>query len=175
MSEHETSIQIRKYQSGDVDAIYDAVIESRVELSRWMPWCHAAYSREETAGWVESRPDAWENDGEWSFVIVDGDGGFLGACGIHRIDRLNGVGEVGYWVRTSATRQGIATEAVRLLCRWAFRETTLHRLEIVASIENLASQRVAEKAGATREGVLKERLMLHGRRHDGVLSAILKD
>jgi ribosomal-protein-serine acetyltransferase len=129
----------------------------------------------DTTGWVESRPAAWDRNEEWSLVIVDAGGRILGACGLHRLDLRNGVGELGYWVRTSVTRQGVASEAVRQVTQWAFREQGLHRIEIVAAVENLASQRVAEKTGAVREGVLRQRIILHGQRHDGVLWALIKD
>ena len=168
-----SDIQIRRYESSDIDSIYEAVIESQAELSPWMPWCHAAYSKQDTVGWVESRPAAWESNAEWSFVIVDAAGRFLGACGIHGLDLRNSCGELGYWVRTSATRNGIASEATRQLAQWAFREKQLHRIEIIASVENIGSHRVAEKAGATREGILRERLLLNGRWHDGVLLAMI--
>lgn len=168
------TIHIRRYEPTDIDALYEAVIESRAKLSPWMAWCHADYSRTETAGWVESRAGAWENNSEWSFVIVDADGRILGACGIHRFDLLNGVGEVGYWVRSSATRQGVGSEAVRQLTQWAFQEQGLHRIEMLVSVENFPSLRVAVKAGAACEGVLRQRLILNGRRHDAVMWAIIK-
>lgn len=167
-------IQLRRYRHDDIDPVYEAVIESRVELSQWMPWCHADYSRANSAWWVESRPAAWERNEEWSHLIVDSHDQLLGSCGIHRLDLRNGVGELGYWVRTSATGQGVATEATRLLCEWAFREQGLHRIEILASVKNIPSQRVAEKSGAVREGILRQRLLLHGRRHDCTLDVILK-
>ena len=166
-------IQIRRYEASDVDAIYEAVIESRAELSPWMPWCHAGYSQQDTFSWVESRAGAWERNEEWSFLIVDFAGRVLGGCGIHRLDLRNGVGELGYWVRTSATRFGVATQAAQRIMEWAFREQGLHRIEILAAVENVASQRVAEKVGAIREGVVRGRLVLHGRRHDAVLSAVI--
>lgn len=162
-------IQLRRYQPQDVDAVYEAVIESQAELSVWMPWCHADYSRSDSTGWVESRPGAWDRNEEWSYLIVDSSGRLLGGCGIHRVDFANGVGELGYWVRSSATRRGVATEATRQACEWAFREQGLHRIEILASVENVPSQQVAEKAGFAREAILRERLVLHGRRHDAVL------
>ena len=168
-------IQIRQYQADDVDAIYEAVMESKVELSPWMSWCHADYSRHDAATWVESRPNAWERGEHWSFVIVESSGRLLGTCGIHRIDLLHGLGELGYWVRSSVTRQGIASQATRKLCEWTFAEKGLHRVEIIMSIENVASQRVAEKARAVREGVLRQRLLLNGRRHDAALYAVLND
>ena len=165
-------IQIRRYQPQDVDAVYAAVMESKAELSVWMPWCHEAYSRDDTQTWVGGRAEAWQAKSEWSFVVVNSDGQLLGAGGIHRIDTRNGVAEMGYWVRTSMTRQGIATAATRLMCEWAFNEAGLHRVEILAAVENVASQRVAEKAGATYEGILKQRLLVHNRRHDCSLFAI---
>ena len=64
--------------------------------------------------------------------------------------------------------------AKRRLALWAFRVKGLHRIEIIAAVENIPSDRVAEKAGATREGVLRERLLLHGRRHDGVILSLLR-
>ncbi|MEI8018505.1 MAG: GNAT family N-acetyltransferase [Schlesneria sp.] len=171
----EKAVRIRRYQPDDANAVYDAVMESKEELSHWMSWCHDTYSRNDAVAWVESRLSAWETNQDWSFVVVNDEGKLLGACGIHRIDRLNGVGELGYWVRTSATRNGVATSATRQLCQWAFEENGLHRIEIVVSEENAASLRVAAKVGAVREGILRERILLHGRRHNGELWAILKD
>ena len=168
-------IDLRQYQPDDVDAIYEAVMESKVELSPWMPWCHADYSRQDAVTWVEGRPNSWERNESWSFVIVEPGGQLLGTCGIHRLDLLHKVGELGYWVRSSRTGEGIATEATRKLCQWAFAEKGLRRVEILMSIENIASQRVAEKVGAVREGVLRQRLTLNGRRHDASLFAVVKD
>ncbi|MBL8848460.1 MAG: GNAT family N-acetyltransferase [Planctomycetaceae bacterium] len=167
-------IRLRQYRSDDVDAVADAVLESQAELSIWMPWCHPDYGRQDAAAWVASRPDAWQRNEEKSFLVVAADDQLLGGCGIHRINLQNGVGELGYWVRSSATRRGVATEATRLACAWAFEVAGLHRIEILASVENVASQRVAEKAGGVREGILRERLLLHGRRHDCVLYSIVR-
>ncbi len=167
-----SSITIRGYESSDIDPLYEAVIESREELVPWMPWCTAHYARQDTATWVESRPAAWERNEEWGFVIVSPDGRVLGTCGIHHLDLRNGVGELGYWVRTSATRNGVASAATRQISQWAFREQGLHRLEILASVENIGSQRVAEKVGAVREAILRERLCLFDRRHDAILYSL---
>jgi ribosomal-protein-serine acetyltransferase len=169
-----TTVRIRPFRLDDLDAVYSAVIASRSELSPWMPWCHEEYSRAETAEWIEGRPTAWTRNEEWSFLIVGENDTVLGGCGIHRLDLKNGVGELGYWVRTPSTRQGIATEATRQLCRWAFSEARLRRIEILASVENLRSQRVAEKAGGVREGILRHRIWLHERPHDCILYSILK-
>ncbi len=168
-------IGLRRYQPSDVDAIWEAVQESRAELSRWMAWCHEGYSRDDVRARVEGRPTAWENNEEWDFLIVDENERLLGCCGIHRIDLLHQVGELGYWVRASATGHGVATEATRQLCEWAFKDKSLRRIEILTAVENLASQRVAIKAGGVYEGTLRERLNVQGHPHDCMLFAVLRD
>ncbi|QDU36721.1 Putative ribosomal N-acetyltransferase YdaF [Maioricimonas rarisocia] len=168
------NLQLRQYDLRDIDAVCEAVLESKRELAPWMPWCHENYGRHDASEWVESRPGAWERKEAWSHLIVEEEDQLLGTCGLHRIDSLNRVAELGYWVRTSRAGQGIATEASRQLVDWAFREQDLHRIEIIISTENHASLRVAEKLGAQREGIVRSRLLLHGRRHDCVMFAIVR-
>ena len=167
-------LAIRPHRASDVDPLYEAVRESIAEISRWMPWCHDGYSRDDTVARIESMPAAWENETEFSFVIEAPGGQLLGCCGLNRFDRRDGTANLGYWVRTSATRQGVATGAVGLLRTWAFANTDFHRLEILSAVDNVASQCVARKAGAEFEGVLKQRLVLHGRRHDAALFSLLR-
>jgi ribosomal-protein-serine acetyltransferase len=81
---------------------------------------------------------------------------------------------LGYWVRSSETGCGIATWAAQRLAAWAFANTDVTRLEIVAAVGNTASQAVATKAGALREGVLRARLLIHGRLHDAVLFSLIR-
>jgi RimJ/RimL family protein N-acetyltransferase len=169
-----SQVRIRRYRAGDASAVYEAVRESFAELSRFMEWCSPTYARSDAAQWVKSRPAAWKAKSEYSFLIEDEAERVLGACGLNRIEQLSGTANLGYWVRTSATGRGVCTAAVKQLRKFAFEEAGLFRLEIIAAVENIASQRVAEKAGAIREGVLRQRLMASGVRHDAVLYAILK-
>lgn len=80
-------ILLRPFQPGDVDAVYEAVRESIVEVGRWLPWCHADYRRSESKAWVTSRAAAWEAEEEYSFGILDVESGaFLGGCGLNHIN-----------------------------------------------------------------------------------------
>jgi RimJ/RimL family protein N-acetyltransferase len=88
---------------------------------------------------------------------------------LNTIDWDNRRANLGYWIRSSATRRGVATEATCLLARWGFENTALNRLELIISTKNLASLRVATKAGAAREGILRSRLLLHGETHDAAV------
>ena len=61
---------------------------------------------------------------------------------------------LGYWVRSSRAGRGVATTATLLTARFGLQTLALQRIEILAAVGNRASQRVAEKAGAKKEGVL---------------------
>ena len=60
-----------------------------------------------------------------------------------------------------------------LVARFGFDELKLRRIEIVAAINNKASQRVAEKAGATREGILRNRLVVRDKVYDTVMFSLI--
>ena len=84
------------------------------------------------------------------------------------------MGNLGYWVRSSQTGHGIATKAAQQAAAWAFANTNLQRLEILTALGNIASQHVALKLGARREGVLSSRLFIHGVFHDAVMHSLIR-
>jgi RimJ/RimL family protein N-acetyltransferase len=167
-------ISLRMYDMADVDEHFAAVSASQKELEPYMPWCHAKYSLDESTAWVASRDSAFLAGAAYDFVIVSSEGRILGACGLNQIDDRNRRANLGYWVRTDATRRGVATAATVLLADWAFANTPLDRLEIMVAKSNVASQRVAEKAGAVREGLLRRRLVEKNGAEDAVIYSILR-
>jgi RimJ/RimL family protein N-acetyltransferase len=172
LAERGAEVAIRPYTVEDAAAVFAAARESIAEMSPWMPWCHPDYSIEESRSWLEEQVPAFAAGTAFEFAIVSGAGSYLGGCGINQIDARNRRANLGYWVRSSATGRGVATAAARLACEWAVQHTDLVRLEIVVAVGNARSLRVAEKAGAVREGVLRSRLHLHGTPHDAVMFSV---
>ncbi len=76
---------------------------------------------------------------------------------------------LGYWIDEEATGTGVATEAVRQACDYAFRVGGLHRVEAGTLPWNTASQRVLEKNGFERFGYAPNYLEIEGRWQDHVL------
>ena len=168
------SLLLRPFRDDDVGRLYEAVRESIAEVSPWLSWCHQDYSIEESREFISSRARAAESEEWYSFGIFEEDTErFLGGVGLNFINRVHRMGNLGYWVRTSAAGRGIATKAARLMARFSFEQVGLHRVEILAAVPNLASQRVAEKAGAVREGVLRKRLLIGGESQDAVLFSLI--
>ena len=84
------------------------------------------------------------------------------------------IAELTYWVFPPFRRRGYATRAVEILCRHAFRDLEILRLELYIEPANVASLRVATKAGFLREGLLRQHDRSHGERRDMALFSRLR-
>jgi RimJ/RimL family protein N-acetyltransferase len=158
------SLDLRPWREDDVPAIHAACQDP--ELLRWLPLIPRPYTLEDARAFVA------EPDGPYSFAIEE-DGRLAGSIAM-RVDEQNATGNLGYWCVPEARGRGVVTRALRLLCRYGFDELGLGRLELITDPDNHASQRVAEKVGFRREGVLRSHL-LHpdGRRRDSVMFSLL--
>jgi RimJ/RimL family protein N-acetyltransferase len=154
--------------------MYAAIRESIAEIGPWLQFAHDGYSLKESQGFLKGCPRNWKKDIEYVFSITDPrDGSYIGNCGLNRMDTDNRRANLGYWIRTGRTGQGIAPAATLLLARWGFNELKLRRIEIIVATGNTRSQRVAEKAGAQREGVLRHRIRMNDRMHDAVMYSLV--
>jgi ribosomal-protein-serine acetyltransferase len=177
--DHEVELEtatllLRAFRPDDAEAVHTSVRESMNELGQWLSWCHPDYSITDTRQFLEGRAEAFKNDHEYSFAIIErASGRFVGATGINQLEKAVLRANLGYWLRTGAHGRGYATLATRLVARWAFESLRLERIEIVAATGNAASQRVAERVGATREAVARNRLRVHGVQHDAVVYSLI--
>lgn len=170
-----SGVRIQPYEAEDAEEVARAVTESVREVGEWLPWCHAGYSADDAREWIRLQQELQRLGRAYAFAIRDDAGRYLGGCGVNQVDPVNRFGNLGYWVRTSAMGQGVAPAAVRLVADRVFGETNLVRLEIVCAVGNTRSMRVAEKAGALREAVLRQRLTVPGGVSDAVMYSLVRE
>jgi RimJ/RimL family protein N-acetyltransferase len=169
-------IGLRQFKLDDAPPLFNAVHESMAQLSAWMVWAHPNYSMEDTRAFILKCAPGWEKGEQYSFAIVDAhDGEFLGSVGLSGVHHSHGFANLGYWVRARKVRHGVATSATRMAARFSFETLKLNRVELLVPTANLASQRVAEKAGAKREGILRNRLRLNGVGHDAFVYSFVPE
>src|SRR5688572_16353640 len=167
-------ITIRRYDTVDIPFLCEAARESSAEVSVWLPWCHSDYSMEESLEWILRSGKGWDEKREFHFGIFDSQSGALvGGVGLNELKPEHRLANLGYWVRTAWTGRGLATAAARLAAEFGFEELLLDRIEILAALGNNRSQRVAEKLGANKEGILRNRLIIHGETHDAVVFSLI--
>lgn len=167
-------ILARPYRADDVPLLVEAVQASVAEVSRWLPWCRPDYDDDSAARFIANRSAAWAEGREFSFALFEPTHGvMIGGCGLNHLNRTHHFANLWYWVRTGYAGRGVATGATRLVARFGFEVLGLQRVEVVVDVANDASQRVAEKAGAVREGVLRRRLAVGGAPRDAVMYSLV--
>jgi len=165
---------LRRFMPADAAPLHEAVRESLAEMTPWMRWCERDFSLADSAEWIHSTDIAWQQDQAYNFAIIElASGRLVGSIWLSRLHRKHCLANVGYWVRTSAAGRGIATAAARLLTVFGIERLGLNRLEVLVAVGNRASERVAEKIEAHREGVLRQRLWLEGKPRDAVSFSFL--
>jgi RimJ/RimL family protein N-acetyltransferase len=128
------------------------------------------------ANWVARYERGWAEGSRAGFAILGGDGAIVGFAGIFGLDDPGAEGEIGYLVAAEARGQGIAGRSVSLLTRWGFDELGLERIELRIDTDNVASARVAERAGYRLDGVLRSKHFKEGLRTDlGIWSRLRSD
>ncbi|MGH2857556.1 MAG: GNAT family N-acetyltransferase, partial [Solirubrobacteraceae bacterium] len=135
----------------------------------------APYGDADARAYLRQRFDAAAAGLTAPFAIVSpAVGNLLGSISLLRFSLRDARGEVGYWLARGARGTGHATRAVGLICAWGFAALHLERIDLMAATGNAASQRVAERAGFTREAVLRSYLRAGAEHQDMVMFGLLR-
>lgn len=150
-----TRLHLRCPIAGDGTNVHEAVMESIDSLKLWMNFVNPVPTLErlEEHGRLSHAHFITREDLQF-YVFGKENQRFLGSVGLHRPDWKVRKFEIGYWLRHSATGQGVMTEAVNGLTQFASDYLKANRLEIRCDPRNAASRKVAERCGYHLEAVL---------------------
>ena len=159
-------LELRAWTMDDVPDLVEACNDP--EIRHWIPVIPRPYTVEDARAFVRGEVAS----GQQQFAIGE-NGRAVGSIGLSINEAFHN-GHIGYWCAPGARGRGVTTRALRLLCRHALENLQLERLELITDPDNHASQRVAQKVGFQREGVLRSHLSHpDGRRRDSVMFSLL--
>jgi RimJ/RimL family protein N-acetyltransferase len=148
-------VTLRPWAERDIRAIVTACRDD--DIAWWLDQVPQPYGDSNARAYLAMTRRGWKEGSLSSFAVVDASGEDvpIGSISAHWLDSDQAVAEIGYWVRAEARGRGVATRATILISRWAIDVCGMQRVQLRADARNLASQRVAERAGFEREGVLR--------------------
>jgi len=167
-------VTLRQIRKSDAKSIQKHANDKLI--SRYMTLLPFPYTIEHAYSWIKDchRVNRSKTNIMWG-IEDNATGDIIGGMGLHRINYQNKNAETGYWIGRKYWRQGLMTEAVKLVLKYAFKELKLMRIYAVCLHPNEASMGVLIKAGFTKEGIMRKACYKNRRWYDVDCFAILKD
>lgn len=168
-------LTLQRFARRDAATLDDAIRASLPDLNLWLPWARLDYTSSDTSAFVRESIQAWKEERAWDYSIRwrEDPKRHIGNISFWTVSKLGKIAEIGYWVRTDETSRGVCTEAVELILDETFNAMGYHKVVLRIAVGNSASDRVAEKLGFTREGILREELLIRGNWVDHTLWSLL--
>jgi RimJ/RimL family protein N-acetyltransferase/nitrite reductase/ring-hydroxylating ferredoxin subunit len=146
-------VTLRPFRADDAPAVSEACQDP--EIGRWIPMIPIPYTEAHARAFILMTLQGWHEGTSCEFAVVDAaTDRLLGSVGVH-VNPATRRHAIGYWVAAPERGRGVAVRAVRLAARWSFDRLGGRRLSLWTLPGNVASQRVAEKAGFRFEGVMR--------------------
>jgi len=120
---------------------------------------------------LEKKYDRLTPTEKW-FIIEKKDGSKIGGISHFPVGELL---EIGYTLIPSERKKGYCTEAVKIIVDYLFLSKDIVRIQAGTNPKNVASQRVLEKAGFKKEGLVRKSVFVRGKWEDGLLYSILRE
>lgn len=157
---------LRRYQLPDASWLFEVFREERERLKNDFPTRAAVEQEADAEVFLIHTLQQWRSRTALYFTVWDKEQrAYVGEVGLKEIVWSIPRGDISYFVVKKAEGKGIASEAVRTLVEFAFDVLHVNKLQIRCAVDNVRSQRVAERCGFIREGVLRA----DGVRPDGQL------
>ncbi len=145
-------LEIREF--GPQDAVPVAAFVAAGDRTALPPGSPEAIA--DVDGWLtQVQQRRMDGEGVLLAIVEQSTGEIVGSIGLRDTDWAAGRTEIGYGMHTGQRGRGHATEAARAVGRWALTDGGMRRVQLRSRVDNVASLRVAEKAGYQREGTLR--------------------
>ena len=147
---------LRPFRRRDVAPMHDAIHASLPELVQWLPWA-IGYDRSVSQRFVRESASAWNDGRAFDFAIrlPEEPDLHVGNVSVWPTSAPNRTGEVGYWVRTDLTGEGIGTEVTARAMQIGFEELDYHKIILRIAAGNERSDKIAKRLGFNYDGMLR--------------------
>ncbi len=154
---HTARLTLRRLAREDAEAIFASYAQD-AEVTRFLTWL--PHQRlHDTQAFIETQRAAWDAGMQFVWTIRQRSGEVIGGVALRPVGfKVN----VGYVLARAYWGHGFMAEALQPLVEWALAQPDVYRVWAVCDTENLASARVMEKVGMTREGILRRWIMHPG-------------
>jgi ribosomal-protein-serine acetyltransferase len=153
--------------------LFELTDKNREHLALWLSWVEANKTVQDSANFINHSLQGFADNKSMSLIVI-WKGQIAGTVGFISIKHTHKQAEIGYWLGSEFTGQGIINKSVKALIRHGFEVLNLNRIEIKCAVNNTKSQKVAQKLHFTQEGVLRQAYVVGEEVQDIALYSLLK-
>ncbi len=146
---------LRKPVMEDAQAVFETWAQDP-KVTRTMTW-YPHKDVDETRAFLSWTIEEWEGESRFVFVITKKSA--LQPIGMIEMRPSGHAAELGYVLAYKEWGKGYMTEAAQALVNWIFTQPGMCRIYATTSVDNIGSQRVMEKIGMTREGLMRKHII----------------
>ncbi len=155
------------------DELFDLIEDNREYLKEWLPWLDNNRYLQNTIDYINISQFQYERNETVQFVLLY-KGEIVGAIGYHRIDWMNRLTSIGYWIGERYQGNGLITKSCSRVLDYSFGTMGLNRIEIRCATENLKSQSVPKRLGFKEEGLIRQAEWLYDHYVDHIIYGMLE-
>lgn len=153
--EVDEDIVLRQLMPDDYLDMFTIMDKQREYLGEWLPFIESTKVPADTKRFVDDTVNQKGDRFEYVFTIRYKDQ-FAGLAGFKATDKQNRRTEIGYWLSQELQGKGIVTKSVERLCRFAFGELNMNRIQIRCAVKNEKSKAIPRRLGFVFEGTERD-------------------
>ncbi len=168
------TLRLKVLGQSDAPGLFALIDANRSFLRQWLPWIDANASMNESISFIQSAELQQKENLSFQCGIYHHNA-LAGVVGFHRIDWINRIAEIGYWLGDEYQGKGIMTKSCRTLVNYAFLNFGLNRVQIRCASKNYRSQAVIQRLGFFEEGLLRQAEFLYDHYVDLIVYGMTAD
>ena len=170
----ENALRLKVLEQADAAELFALIDTNRSHLRQWLPWIDANASINESVNFIQSAELQQKENLSFQCGIYH-QKKLAGVIGFHRIDWINRITEIGYWLGEEYQGKGIMTKSCLTLVNYAFLNFGLNRVQIRCASKNYQSQAVVRRLGFFEEGILQQAEFLYDHYVDLIIYGMTAD
>ncbi len=142
----EPGLHLVQVQPDHADSMFEYVDYPREYTGKWFPWVERTKSAEDSLAYINLMLASRNEGSEYGYGI-ELQGKLVGHASLRHLTTGEEEPEIGYWIASDVSGRGIMTKVADRLTKFGLDTLGLDHIIIRARPDNIASNRVAEKAG----------------------------
>ena len=155
------------------EELFDLIEENREFLKQWLPWLDNNRYLQNTIDFITISQLQYERSETIQFVLFH-EGKIAGIVGFHKIDWINRLTSIGYWIGEGFQGHGLVTKACSRVLDYSFGKLGLNRIEIRCAADNFKSRAIPERLGFKEEGLVRQAEWIYDHYVDHIIYGMLE-